>query len=69
MVNNKVIMMQSDLFMVRIVQQTIFWQQTKLFSLKKFDWLEPVAGLFHLQINLLLILFNKLWGKPKALHH
>ncbi len=32
-------------------------------KLNKFDWLEPTAGLFHLQINLFTMMFDKLWGK------
>lgn len=37
MISDKVIMMRNDLFTVGNAQQTIFRQQTKLFSLKKFD--------------------------------
>ncbi len=34
-------------------------------KLNKFDWFEPTTGLFHLQMNLLTMMFNKLWGKSK----
>lgn len=44
-VSDKVIMMRGDLLTVKNAQQTIFQQQTELFLLEKFDWLEPVAGL------------------------
>ena len=43
---NKVILMRSDLFKVRNIQWTIFRQQTELFLLEKFDWLEPIEKLF-----------------------
>ena len=53
-------MIRGDLLTVKNAQNFIFRQQTKLFSLERFDWLEPIVGLFHLQMNLLSILFNKL---------
>lgn len=60
---DKIIMMRSNLLTIRNVQQSIFWYCGKLMKLNKFDWLDPTAGLFHLQMNLLTIMFDKLWGK------
>lgn len=37
--------------------------QNKLGTLDKFDWLKLIAKLFHLQINLLIILFDQFGGK------
>lgn len=63
MVSNKVVMMRGDLFTVRNAQGSIFRLRGELGNLDKFDWLEPTAGLFHLQMNLLTMLLDKLWGK------
>ena len=54
------IMMQGNLFTIKNVQQNILQQQPELFPLEIFDWLEPIIRSFHLKMNLLLILFNKL---------
>ena len=64
MVCNKIIMIRGDLLTVRNVRQTLFQRRGKLMKINRFDWLEPTAGLFHLQMNLLTMLFDKLWGKP-----
>lgn len=60
MVSSKIIMMREDLFTVQNMQKSIFQLQNKLIILDKFDWLKPIAGLFHLQINLFTMIFNKL---------
>lgn len=63
MVKNKVIMMRGDVLTIRNAQRSIFRRHDELTTLHKLDWLEPTAGLFHLQMNLLTMLFDKLWGK------
>ncbi len=65
MVHDKVIMMRGNLLTIRNVQRSIFRHRGKLMKLNKFDWLEPTVGLFHLQMNLLTMLFDKLWGKSE----
>ncbi len=47
---------------VRNYQRTIYLRQEELLPLDRFYWLEPVAGFFHLQINLLSMMFGKFWG-------
>lgn len=37
--------------------------QIELGTLDKFAWLEPIAGLFYLQMNLFTMLFDQFWGK------
>ncbi len=32
-------------------------------KINRFDWLEPTAGLFYLQINLFIMIFDKFWEK------
>ncbi len=61
-VRDKVILLQGDLLTVRNCRRTIYrWQGVDQSSLR-FHWLEPVAGLFHLQMNFLSMLFDRFWG-------
>ena len=60
-VRNKFILLKEDLMTICNCQRAIFWRQAKLPPLNKYFWLEPVAGLFHLQMNFLSLLFEKFW--------
>ncbi len=64
MICDKVIMMRGNLLTIRNVTQTLFRRCIELMKINRFDWLEPTVGLFHLQMNLLIIIFDKFWGKP-----
>lgn len=58
-VREKIILIKGDLMTVQNCRRAIYRQQDELQPLDKFDWLEPMAGLFHLQMNLLSMLFGK----------
>lgn len=61
-VKSKVILLKGDLLTIRNSRRAIYRWQDELLPLPRFHWLEPVAGLFHLQINVLFLLFGKFWG-------
>ena len=61
-VRNKIIVIKKDLMNIQNCCYAIYWQQDKLLPLDRFHWLKPLAGLFHLQLNLISILFKKFWG-------
>lgn len=64
-VYNKIVIMRDNLFIIKNMTQTIYQHCGKLMKINRFDWFEPTAELFHLQINLLTMFFDKLWGKPR----
>ena len=57
-------MLKSDLLTVKNATQTIYRKQDGPTSLHQFVWLEPITGLFHLQMNVLKFIFEKLLGGP-----
>lgn len=59
-VYNKIIMLKGDLLIVRNATWVIFYWQDKPTSLYQFDWIESIAGLFYLQMNLLRFMLEKL---------
>lgn len=59
-VHSKVIMLNDDLLIVRNAMQTIYKRQNKPTNFHQFGWLELITGLFHLQINVLKFIFEKL---------
>ena len=60
-VKNKIIFIIGDLMTIQNYRRTIYRQQDELLSLDRFQWLKPVAGLFHLQMNLFSMLIGKFW--------
>lgn len=62
MIRDKIILMKGDLITIQNCRRAIYWQQDELLSLDRFYWLEPVAGLFILEINLIFMLFGKFCG-------
>lgn len=64
-IRDKVIWIKEDLMTVRNYRRTIYWRQDESLPLDRFHWLELVAELFHLQMNLISILFGKFWGVAK----
>lgn len=66
-VKSKVILLKGDLLIIRNARRAIYWRQDELLPLPRFDWLEPVAGLFHLQINVLSVFFDKFWGNASSI--
>ena len=61
-VRDKVILLKGDLLTVRNCRRAIYRRQGVDQPFLRFHWLEPVAGLFHMQINFLSMLFNRFWG-------
>ncbi len=61
-VKDKVILLKGDLLIVRNCRRAIYWRKSVDQPSLKFYWLEPVAGLFHLQMNFLSMLFDRFWG-------
>lgn len=60
-IKSKFILLKGDLMTVRNCQRAIYRRQEEILPLDTFHWLESVAGLFHLQMNLIFILFSKFW--------
>ena len=61
-VKDKIILLKGDLMTVRNCRRAIYRWQDELRPTARFHWIEPVAGLFHLQINVLALFFDKFWG-------
>lgn len=59
-VRNKVIMLKGDLLTVRNATRAIYKRQDEPTTLYQFGWLEPITGLFHLEMNVLKFVFEKL---------
>ena len=61
-VRNKIVLLKGDLLTIRNSRRAIYrWQDEHLPS-PRFYWLELVAGLFHLQMNFLSMLFDRFWS-------
>lgn len=60
-IRDKIIFIKGDLITVQNCCRAIYRRKDKLLLLDRFQWLEPVAGLFHLQMNLLSMLIEKFW--------
>lgn len=56
---NKVIMLKSDLLIVKNATQGLYKKQDESISLYQFDWLKSITGFFYLQINILKFIFEK----------
>ncbi len=61
-VRNKIILLKGKFFTIRNCRRAIYWRQSEQLPSLKFHWLKPVAGLFHLQMNFLSLLFDRFWG-------
>lgn len=64
-VNDKIVPIKRDYLTVRKMTRAIYRKQDKPDTLYKYSWLEPIAGLFHLQMNLLRLFHITFWGKSK----
>ncbi|WP_375449348.1 hypothetical protein [uncultured Nostoc sp.] len=60
-VRNKIILLKGDLLTVRNSRCAIYRRQGEHLPSSRFQWLEPVARLFHLQMNFLSMLFDWFW--------
>lgn len=62
-VNDKIVPIKGDYLTIRNVTCTIYQKQNKPDTLYKYSWLEPIAELFHLQMNLLRLFHITFWSK------
>lgn len=58
-------LINADLMTVRNITSTVHVRQEEVHRENTFGWAEPVAGLFHIQMTALKMLYNVFWGKPK----
>lgn len=65
MFEEKVVPIKGDYLIVKNVIYTMYQKQNKSNKLFKFFWLEPIARLFHLQINLVKLFYITFWDKSK----
>lgn len=65
MVEDKIVQIKRDFLTIRNVTQALYCKQDEPNTLYKFSWLEPIAGLFHLQMNLLTLFHLTFWGKSR----
>lgn len=61
-VEDKVVPIKGDFLTMRPITRAIYRKQDEPNALYKFSWLEPIAGLFHLQINILSLFQISFWG-------
>ena len=54
-------MFKGDLFTVWNISRVIYRKQEENSYIHSLDWIKPVAGLFHLQMILLNLMFDKFW--------
>ena len=62
-VQNKCIIFKGNFLTVRNIRRTIYGQHGKPLTLNCFQYIEPIAGFFHLQINVLKLFLGALWDK------
>lgn len=56
-VEDKVVPIKGDFLTVRNITRAIYQKQDEPNALYKFSWLKPIAGLFHLQMNVLRLFY------------
>ena len=61
-IKNKIIILKGDLINIRNCRRAIYRRQDELRPMPWFHLIEHIAGLFHLQINMLSLFFVKFWG-------
>ncbi|KAF8414654.1 hypothetical protein EV426DRAFT_579164 [Tirmania nivea] len=57
------IMVKGDWLTVRNIVRAIYERIEELVPVKSFSWIEPVIGLFHLQMNVLHMNMSAHWGR------
>ena len=65
MVSEKTIMVKGDWLTVRNVRIAMYQCTGEVTELDTFKWLEPIAGLFYLQMTVLKTFLQILWGKSR----
>ena len=62
-ITNKLLIFKGDFLILRNVTRTIYLRQEELYPIEKFQFIKPIAGLFHLQMNVLKLFIDTTWGK------
>ena len=62
-VQNTCIMFKGGFLTVRNVRRAIYRRHAEPLALDRFEYIEPIAGLFHLQMNVLKLFLGASWGK------
>ncbi len=60
---NKLLIFKSDFLTIHNVTRTIYQCQEELHPIERFQFIKPIVGLFHLQMNVLKLLLDATWGK------
>lgn len=63
-IEEKVVPIKGDFVTVKNITRAIYRKQDELNPFYKFSWVEPIASLFHLQINALRLFHITFWGRP-----
>ena len=63
-VDNRKIMFKGDFLTVRNITRAIYQNQIEIHLIDRFEFIEPIAGFFYLQMNMLKLFLNAIWGKP-----
>ena len=61
--HDKKVMFKGDYMTVRNITRAIYCKQEEPSYVYGFSWIEPVAGMFHLQMNILKLLLTTFWGQ------
>lgn len=61
--HDRLVMVKGDLLTVRNINRALFQRHEALDDSGTFDFVEPVTGLFHLEMNILRLLVGTYWGR------
>jgi hypothetical protein len=61
--HNKLAMFKGDWLTIRNITSALFQRQDSISEAEKLDFVEPVMGLFHLQMNVLKVMLSNYWGR------
>ena len=62
-VGGKKIMFRGNFLTVRNITRAIYQGQIEVQPIDCFEFIEPIAGFLHLQMNVLKLFFSAIWGK------
>ena len=62
MVDDKLVPLKEDYLTVRNLRLAVNQSKFELRSIDRYQWIEPVAGLFHLGMNVPKVTANAFWG-------
>lgn len=62
-ITNKLLTFKKDYLIIHNITRAIYQCQEKLYLIEKFQFIEPITKLFHLQINVLILFISIIQGK------